>query len=95
MLRLMPIFLVISYPRLIKAPPQGSVVLDTFKVAQVALSQKGLKGARRGGDEFWNSAKPVSNVLDLLLDFQLADEDCVAECYRRHRSQETEIGRMA
>ena len=57
---LMPIFLAISYHRLVKAPPQGSVVLDTIKVAQVALSQTGVKGARKGGDDFWNSAKPVS-----------------------------------
>ncbi|KAL8279906.1 hypothetical protein RQP46_007756 [Phenoliferia psychrophenolica] len=53
-----PIFLVISYHRLVKNPPQGSVVIDTFKVAKVALEQTGWKGARKGGDDFWNSAKP-------------------------------------
>lgn len=56
---LMPIFLFLSYKRLVRVPPQGSVLLDTVRVGRLAIQQSGLAGARRGGDEFWDSAKPV------------------------------------
>ncbi|KAG5653761.1 hypothetical protein H0H81_010848 [Sphagnurus paluster] len=56
---LMPIFLLITRKSLIKLPPQGSVVYDTLKVGKVLISQAGVKKALKGGDEFWNSAKPT------------------------------------
>ncbi|RDB14757.1 Peptide transporter PTR2 [Hypsizygus marmoreus] len=55
---LMPLFLILTYKSLVKLPPQGSVVYDTIKVGQTVLSKGGLKGAIKGGDEFWNVAKP-------------------------------------
>ena len=55
---LMPIVLVISYKRLYKAPPQGSVVLETIKVFKVLLSNGGWKRMWKGGDQFWDTAKP-------------------------------------
>lgn len=55
---LMPIVLVIAYKKLYKAPPQGSVVLEATKVFQVLLGKGGWKRMWKGGDEFWNRAKP-------------------------------------
>ncbi|KAG5646026.1 hypothetical protein DXG03_004628 [Asterophora parasitica] len=55
---LMPIFLLITRNRLVKIPPRGSVVADTFKVGRVLLSNSGIVKAWKGGDEFWNAAKP-------------------------------------
>lgn len=55
----MPLFLVLTYKSLIKLPPQGSVILDTFKVGQTLISRAGWKAAWKGGDHFWNTAKPV------------------------------------
>lgn len=55
---LMPIVLVIIYKRLYKAPPQGSVVIETVKVFRVLLSDGGWRMLWRGGDAFWNRAKP-------------------------------------
>lgn len=56
----MPLFLVLTYKRLTKLPPQGSVVFDTVKVGKLLLARGGLRAALKGGDDFWNSAKPVS-----------------------------------
>ncbi|WVQ92948.1 hypothetical protein IAU59_000009 [Kwoniella sp. CBS 9459] len=55
---LMPIVLVICGPKLWKAPPQGSVVVEATKVVKVAMSNGGWKRMFRGGDDFWNKAKP-------------------------------------
>ncbi|KAJ7266315.1 PTR2-domain-containing protein [Mycena rebaudengoi] len=57
---LMPIVLVIVYPKLVRLPPQGSVVLDAFKVFNTLFSRAGLGGMLKGGDN-WNVAKP-SNI---------------------------------
>ncbi|RXK39848.1 hypothetical protein M231_02905 [Tremella mesenterica] len=55
---LMPIILYYCNKRLYKAPPQGSVVLEAFKVFKVLLSDGGWKRMWKGGDNFWNRAKP-------------------------------------
>ncbi|CAK5279212.1 unnamed protein product [Mycena citricolor] len=55
---LMPITLVIVYPKLVRLPPQGSVVLDAFRVFRTIFERAGLKGMLKGGDN-WNLAKPV------------------------------------
>ncbi|KAG6845295.1 hypothetical protein H0H93_016132, partial [Arthromyces matolae] len=55
---IMPIVLAIIRNKVIKLPPQGSVVADTFKVGQVLISRGGIVKAWKGGDDFWNSAKP-------------------------------------
>ncbi|KAG6830565.1 hypothetical protein H0H92_016016 [Tricholoma furcatifolium] len=55
---LMPAVLLVTRNSLIKLPPQGSVVADTFKVGRVLLSRASLKQAWKGGDDFWNAAKP-------------------------------------
>lgn len=58
---LMPLFLVATYKSLIKLPPQGSVVFDTFKVGKTLVARRGVKAVFKGGDELWDSAKPVSS----------------------------------
>ena len=55
---LMPIVLVIASSKLYKAPPQGSVVVETMKVFKVLLSDGGWKRMRKGGPDFWDRAKP-------------------------------------
>ena len=55
---LMPIVLVIAYKRLYKAPPQGSVLVETIKVLRVLLSRGGWRRMAKGGDAFWDQAKP-------------------------------------
>ena len=55
---LMPIVLVVAYKRLYKAPPQGSVLVETIQVLKVLLARGGWKRMARGGDEFWDQAKP-------------------------------------
>ncbi|KAF7353815.1 PTR2-domain-containing protein [Mycena venus] len=57
---LMPIVLVIVYPKLVRLPPQGSVVLDSFKVFRTLFSRAGFAGMLKGGEN-WNVAKP-SNI---------------------------------
>lgn len=57
---LCPIILVICYKRLYKAPPQGSVVLETVRVFTTAFKQSGFKGMFKGGDAFWDAAKPTN-----------------------------------
>lgn len=54
----MPIVLVIVTKKLYKAPPQGSVVLEFGRVVATALSSGGWKRIFKGGDAFWNRAKP-------------------------------------
>lgn len=34
-------------------------MISTFKVVRTAVSQVGVKKALKGGDEFWNAAKPT------------------------------------
>ena len=55
---LMPAVLVFASKKLYKAPPQGSVVLETMKVFRVLLSNGGWYKMWKGGDDFWNKAKP-------------------------------------
>ncbi|KAK8870085.1 hypothetical protein IAR55_000655 [Kwoniella newhampshirensis] len=55
---LMPIVLVLAYRNLYKAPPQGSVALEAWKVMKVLFKNGGWKKAFRGGDDFWVKAKP-------------------------------------
>nr|GAT56475.1 PTR2-domain-containing protein [Mycena chlorophos] len=57
---LMPITLVVVYPKLVRLPPQGSVVLDAFKVFKTIFSRAGFRGMIKGGEN-WNVAKP-SNI---------------------------------
>ncbi|KAF7294596.1 PTR2-domain-containing protein [Mycena indigotica] len=57
---LMPITLVVVYSKLVRLPPQGSVVLDSFKVFKTLHERAGFKGMMKGGDN-WNVAKP-SNI---------------------------------
>ncbi|KAG6919236.1 hypothetical protein DXG01_008032 [Tephrocybe rancida] len=57
-LKLGTTFLAITRKALIKLPPRGSVVADSFRVGQVLISRAGVKTALKGGDDFWNSAKP-------------------------------------
>ncbi|KAF8073997.1 PTR2-domain-containing protein [Lyophyllum atratum] len=54
----MPLFLAISYKSLIKLPPQGSVISDSFRVGKVLFSRAGIRKTLKGGDDFWNGAKP-------------------------------------
>ncbi|KAL7422570.1 hypothetical protein Q5752_003218 [Cryptotrichosporon argae] len=55
---LMPIVLVICRPKLYHAPPQGSVFLEAVQVFKRLLADGGWRRMWRGGDEFWNRAKP-------------------------------------
>lgn len=55
---LMPIVLIVAYKRIYKAPPQGSVLLETMKVFRVLLADGGWKRMWRGGADFWDRAKP-------------------------------------
>lgn len=55
---LMPIVLVYCSPRLIKIPPQGSVLPDVWRVFKTCCSNGGWKRLGRGGDDWWNQAKP-------------------------------------
>ncbi|KAI9632829.1 POT family-domain-containing protein [Dioszegia hungarica] len=55
---LMPIVLVIVYKRLYKAPPQGSVVAEAAKVFKKLLADGGWRRMWKGGDAFWDRAKP-------------------------------------
>ncbi|KAJ7684421.1 PTR2-domain-containing protein [Mycena polygramma] len=57
---LMPIVLLIAYPKLTHLPPQGSVVLDSLKVFRTLFSRAGFTGMLKGGSN-WNVAKP-SNI---------------------------------
>jgi len=54
----MPIVLVFAYKRLYKAPPQGSVFMESCKVIRVLFSNGGWKRCWRGGEDFWVRAKP-------------------------------------
>jgi POT family proton-dependent oligopeptide transporter len=54
----MPILLVLMYKRLYKAPPQGSVLVETIRVFKYLLKDGGWGRIRKGGDEFWDRAKP-------------------------------------
>ncbi|KAJ6606181.1 PTR2-domain-containing protein [Mycena vulgaris] len=56
---LMPIALVIVYPKLVRVPPQGSVVLDAFKVFRTLFTRARFKRMMKGGDN-WNVAKPTN-----------------------------------
>ncbi|WRT65309.1 uncharacterized protein IL334_002252 [Kwoniella shivajii] len=54
----MPIVLIFCHKRLHKAPPQGSVVIETWRVVKVLLANGGWRKMFKGGDNFWNKAKP-------------------------------------
>jgi POT family proton-dependent oligopeptide transporter len=55
---LMPIVLVLITKRLYKAPPQGSVVVEAAKVFKTLFKNGGFKRMLKGGDQFWEHAKP-------------------------------------
>ncbi|WWC62398.1 uncharacterized protein I303_104994 [Kwoniella dejecticola CBS 10117] len=55
---IMPAVLFLVYKRLYHAPPQGSVTLEAFRVLGQCLKNGGWKYMIRGGDRFWNKAKP-------------------------------------
>lgn len=55
---LMPLVLVFAAPRLVKLPPQGSVLPDVWRVFKCCCSNGGWKRIGRGGDDWWNAAKP-------------------------------------
>ncbi|WVW79812.1 hypothetical protein I302_101782 [Kwoniella bestiolae CBS 10118] len=55
---LMPIVLVLCAKKLHKAPPQGSVVVETWRVVKLLMSKGGWRKCLSGKDEFWNRAKP-------------------------------------
>jgi POT family proton-dependent oligopeptide transporter len=55
---IMPIVLVLAYKRLYHAPPQGSVTLEAVKVFVEIFRRGGWKKMWKGGDNFWNLAKP-------------------------------------
>lgn len=46
--------------RLYKAPPQGSVVLEAASVVKRLFQNGGWKKCWKGGDAFWNEAKPTN-----------------------------------
>jgi len=54
----MPPVLWYGWRRLIKFGPQGSVVVETFRVIKACLANGGWRSAWKGGDNFWNRAKP-------------------------------------
>lgn len=54
----MPIVLVIASKKLYKAPPQGSVLVEVGKVSRYLLKDGGWGRMWKGGDDFWNRAKP-------------------------------------
>ncbi|KAF7298451.1 PTR2-domain-containing protein [Mycena kentingensis (nom. inval.)] len=56
---LMPIVLVIVAPKLVRLPPQGSVVVDAFKVFRTISSRAGFVGMLKGGEN-WEVAKPTN-----------------------------------
>lgn len=55
---LMPIVLISVYKKIYKAPPQGSVVLEAARVFQYCFKDGGAKRMLKGGDAFWERAKP-------------------------------------
>ncbi|KAL1409323.1 hypothetical protein Q8F55_003304 [Vanrija albida] len=55
---LMPPVLVYCSPRLVKQRPGGSVIPDTMRVLKICMSNGGWKKLGRGGDDWWNKAKP-------------------------------------
>nr|XP_031857864.1 uncharacterized protein CI109_006736 [Kwoniella shandongensis]KAA5524936.1 hypothetical protein CI109_006736 [Kwoniella shandongensis] len=59
---IVPFVFLIVYKKLYFAPPQGSVVLESYYVVREIFRRQGFFGALRGGDKAWNSAKP-SNIL--------------------------------
>lgn len=59
---LMPIVLVLCSKRLYKAPPQGSVTYETILVFKELFRRAGFRGIFKGGDAFWDQAKP-SHIL--------------------------------
>ncbi|BEJ11042.1 hypothetical protein CspHIS471_0104640 [Cutaneotrichosporon sp. HIS471] len=60
---LMPPVLWWASPRLVKLPPQGSVLPDMFAVFKVCMKDGGWKKFGHGGDAWWNKAKP-SHIIE-------------------------------
>lgn len=55
--------------RLYHAPPQGSVVIEAWRVVKTAVKRNGILALFKGGDVFWNSAKPsVIEATDGIVD---------------------------
>lgn len=54
----MPIVLVLIYKKLLILPPAGSAVRDAWCVGRAAFANGGWKRALRGGNSWWDQAKP-------------------------------------
>lgn len=54
----MPIVLFVVYKRIVRVPPTGSVVRDAFRVFNATLTDGGWKHCLKGGESFWQKAKP-------------------------------------
>jgi POT family proton-dependent oligopeptide transporter len=55
---IMPPVLIWGYFRLTKYGPQGSVVIEAFRATKMCLANGGWLRALKGGDGFWDAAKP-------------------------------------
>lgn len=55
---LCPIVLAVLYGKTYKAPAQGSVVVEAFRVFKTLFANSSWSQIFRGGDAFWNNAKP-------------------------------------
>lgn len=56
---IMPLVLVWANKRLVKLPPSGSVIPDTFRVIGMCIKKGGILGWLKGGKEFWERASPT------------------------------------
>lgn len=55
---LCPAVLLLVNKKLYHAPPQGSVVVEAYKVMTTLFKRSSLKQMLKGGDNYWNLAKP-------------------------------------
>lgn len=53
-----PFILAALYKKTYRAPPQGSVVIEAWKVFVTLFKRSSFKQMLKGGDQFWNLAKP-------------------------------------
>ncbi|KZO91330.1 hypothetical protein CALVIDRAFT_602345 [Calocera viscosa TUFC12733] len=55
---IMPVCMIWVRRRLIIYPPKGSDMLNAIKVVKTVVSKGGVTGVFKGGDQFWDNAKP-------------------------------------
>jgi POT family proton-dependent oligopeptide transporter len=73
---LVPFVLYFVRPKLYLAPAQGSVVLEAWRVVKTAFARGGIRGWWKGGDTFWNAAKPsVMEARDGVIDRSVVQWD--------------------